>query len=169
MFLAQATVRGFRGVARDYPPCVVGPAEEAGPLRRAAPGPLPGIAQAVRIHPVPEGTRPLSDHHVDRALGRYPHGGFARTTDGASAQDLRSRVRPRDGLLGMQRAAFGEGSACASRSWRPEILTGSCKGHRHQGSKDRVAPGRAWWLDLLGARVEDLAELFPPRPDPALK
>src|SRR5271169_1213690 len=124
MFLAQATVRGIRGVARDYPACVVGPAEEAGSLRRAAPGPLPGIAQAVRIHLVPEGPRPLSDHHVDRALGRYPHGRFTRTSHGASAQDLRSHVRPRDGLLGMQRAALCERSARTSRPWRPEILSG---------------------------------------------
>src|SRR5277367_3904623 len=128
MFLAQATVRGVRGVARDYPPCAVGPAEEAGPLRRAAPGPLPGIAQAVRIHLVPEGPRPLSDHHVDRALGRYPHGRFTRTSDAPPAQGLRSHVRPCDGLLGMQRAALCERSARTSRPRRPENFTDSCKG-----------------------------------------
>jgi hypothetical protein len=112
-------------------------------IRRRKQGPLPGITQAVRIHLVPEGPRPLSDHHVDRALGRYPHGRFTRTSHGASAQDLRSHVRPRDGLLGMQRAALCERSARTSRPWRPEILAGSCTGHWHQGSKDRLARGRA--------------------------
>src|SRR5271163_1128681 len=138
MFFAQTTVRGVRGVARDYPPCAVGPAEEAGSLRRASPDPLPGIAQAVRIYPVPEGTRPLSDHHVDRALGRYPYGRLAGTADAPPTQDLRSYVRPRDGLFGMQCAAFRERSARASRPRRPEILTGACERPRHQG-KGRIA------------------------------
>src|SRR5277367_2546190 len=161
MFLAQATVRGIRGVARDYPACVVGPAEEAGSLRRAAPGPLPGIAQAVRIHPVPEGPRPLSDHHVDRALGRYPHGGFSGTADAPPTQDLRSHFRSRDGLFGMQGAAFRERSARASGSWSPELLTSSREGHRHQG-EGRIARGKSRTLRQVELGVSELTSRVSP-------
>src|SRR5579872_605571 len=161
MFFAQAPLRGVRGVARDYPPCAVGSAEEAGALRRAAPGPLPGIPQAVRIHPVSEGPRPLSDHHVDRALGRYPYGRFTRTADASPTQDLRSHVRPRDGMLGMQRTAFREGRACASRPWRPEVLTSSREGHRHQG-KGRIACGKPRTLRQVELGVSEFTSRVSP-------
>src|SRR6516164_6912795 len=101
MLSAQAAVRGVRGVAWDYPPPTGGSAEEAGALRRAATDPVSRLSQALRIHPDSEGPRPLSDHHVDRALGQYSHGGCTGTADAARAQDLRTHVRSCDGLFGM--------------------------------------------------------------------
>src|ERR1700759_4903257 len=87
MFSAQTPVRGVPGLARHYPPSACRTAEEAGAVRRAAADSLPGITQALRVHPDAEGPRPLSGHHVDRALGQYPHGGFAGTADAAPTQE----------------------------------------------------------------------------------
>ena len=42
-----------------------------GVLRRI---PYQEFAQALRIHPDAERSRPLSDNHVDRSLGRHPYG-----------------------------------------------------------------------------------------------
>src|ERR1700736_3042575 len=125
MFSAYPPVRRIPGVAGNYPASSRGSAEKARPFRHTAPGPVPGIAEAPRIHPDAEGSRSLSDHHVDRALGQHPHGRLARTTAASPTQKLRAHVRSRDGLFGMQRAAFGEIRACASRSGRAEILTNS--------------------------------------------
>jgi DNA-binding HxlR family transcriptional regulator len=49
-----------------------------------------------------KGPRPLSDHHVDRALGQHPHGRLARTAAAARTQELQEDVRSRNGLLGMR-------------------------------------------------------------------
>src|SRR5882757_10417110 len=128
MLSAQTALRGVPVLARGHPPSAGGQAEETGALRRAAPDALSGIAQALRIHPDSEGPRPLSDHHVDRALGQRSHGGYARTADAAPTQELRAHVRSRDGLLGMRRAAVGKIRACASRTGRRPSLTRAREG-----------------------------------------
>src|SRR5271170_900461 len=74
MFFAYTPLRGVPSLARHYTPSPNGAAEEARAVRRFAPNPLSGIAQALRIHPDAERSRPLSDNHVDRSLGRHPYG-----------------------------------------------------------------------------------------------
>ena len=59
-----------------------------------------------------KGPRPLPGYHVDRSLGRYPHGRRARPAASARAQELRENFRPGDGLLRMRRTAACTGSSC---------------------------------------------------------
>ena len=64
--------------------------------------PYQECTQALRVYPDAEGPRPLSDHHVDRALGQHPHGRLARTAAAARTHELQEDVRSRNGLLGMR-------------------------------------------------------------------
>src|SRR5438105_4450686 len=103
MLSSDPPLRGISIEARHYPAFAGGPAEEIRPLRRAAACPLPGKPGAIRIHP--DAARPgfVSGGHVDRALGRYAHGGRARSPAAARTQELREAVRSGDGLLRMRR------------------------------------------------------------------
>src|SRR6186713_2125520 len=71
-------LRGISIQTRHYPASAGGPAEEVRPLRRAAARPLPGKPGALRIHPDATWPGSVSSGDVDRALGRYAHGGRAR-------------------------------------------------------------------------------------------
>src|SRR2546421_7187420 len=102
MLSAHPSVRWIPGVARRHQAFARRPPEETGALRRPTPDPLSGSAKALRIYSDAEGPRPLSDHHVDRALGQHPHGRLARTAAAARTQELQEDVRSHNGLLGMR-------------------------------------------------------------------
>src|ERR1700737_141533 len=127
MLPSHPQVRRVPGVAGNYPALACRPAQEAGALRRVAPDPLSGITKTLRIYSDAEGSRPLSDHYVDCALGQHPYGRFPWPTDAASAQELRKDVRSCYGLLGMRRAADSEGGPCASRPGRATSFAGACE------------------------------------------
>src|SRR5262249_48639896 len=128
MFSANPPVRPIRGVARNYPAPSRRSPEKAGPFRRAAPDPISRLAEALRIYPDAEGSRSLSDYHVDRALGQYPHGRLARATAAARTQELQEDVRHGHGLLGMRRVADSQGRSRSSRTRRAKVLAATCGG-----------------------------------------
>src|SRR5260370_24523750 len=134
MLPAQAPVRGVSILARDYPASARRALEETGAVRRAAPDPLPGIAETLRIYPDPKGARPLPRDHVDRELGQYPYGRCTRPPDAARAQELRKDVRPGDGALGVRRTGDREGRARAPGSGRAEDAGGR-QGRRREGEE----------------------------------
>src|SRR5437762_278720 len=102
MFSPNPQIRRFSIVAWRDPAPASRPAEETRPLRGASQNSLSGCTQALRIYPDTEGSRPLSDHHVDRALGQHPHGRLAWTAAAARTQELQEDVRSRNGLLRMR-------------------------------------------------------------------
>src|SRR6478609_4167467 len=120
VFSSGPPLRGISVAARHHAASAGRPAEKIRALRRAAARPLSGKPGAVRIYP--DAARPgsVSGGDVDRALGRYAHGGRARAPAAAPAQELRKTVRPGDGLLRMRRAASRQGSAYTPGARRPE-------------------------------------------------
>jgi hypothetical protein len=71
------------------------------------------LTQALRIHPDPEEPRPLSDYHLDRRLGEYPHGSLART---AELLSLRGRERKAPEAEASVRPGEPPEDACCSLS-----------------------------------------------------